>query len=793
VRDLLARARDARVVLSAGFDGRNAPRSAWVESIDDRGMRLRTANLEVAGRRQLHFSFDLGAASYLFALPAGRLRGEGERLEAPLPTAIYESERRDLYRVVSEPVAGPRIEIQGSDGASVPATLRDATYHGLGVALPEGFAARLAPPLRVRFLEGERRGQRLHASLRHREPDPERPGWMRLGLAISQVAPSAPLAVERRTELRPASRGRGSAAAKPRPRAGSASFEVVHYRNRSGERIAAIVDRVADEPGGTAVIIPPAWGRTKETLLPLAATLTRSFAAAGENLAVIRFDGTHRRGESHRDPRFAEDRDSYLGFRFSRAVEDIRSTFDFLDRTPRFAPEQIVLVTFSLGSVEGRRAAAQEAVARREGAGARLAGWVSVVGMADLQSGLRAVSGGIDFAYGYLRGVRFGDQELVGVTADLDATGQDALDHELVFFEDAKRDMAQIDVPVTWFHGRHDAWMDLSRVQELMAAGSGPRRRLIEVPTGHQMRTSQEALDTFGLIASEVGEMALGRTIEAEVPGLVTFARQQRAEHRRRPSESVDRRVFWRDYLLGRDGTLGIEFLTATSAYGGFMAAQIAALEIEAGDTILDLGSGTGDFTLQLAERPQAPECRVVAIDYVREALERGRSRVREENAAPLLHSLVGDLHHTAAVGLPLREGSFDGVLASLLVSYLEAPEELLAEIRRVLRPGGRLVVSSLRRDADISKLYADALAELPPDRVIARFGAERARNIQALQRQFLNDAARILDLEERGEFRFFDAAELVSLVRAAGFGSVSCESSLGEPPQALLVSARAR
>jgi hypothetical protein len=57
--------------------------------------------------------------------------------------------------------------------------------------------------------------------------------------------------------------------------------------------------------------------------------------------------------------------------------------------------------------------------------------------------------------------------------------------------------------------------------------------------------------------------------------------------------------------------------------------------------------------------------------------------------------------------------------------------------------------------------------------------------------RNFLNDAAKILDLEEAGAFHFWEQADLANLVIDAGFSEVTNSSSLGSPPQAFVVSAR--
>jgi ubiquinone/menaquinone biosynthesis C-methylase UbiE len=130
-------------------------------------------------------------------------------------------------------------------------------------------------------------------------------------------------------------------------------------------------------------------------------------------------------------------------------------------------------------------------------------------------------------------------------------------------------------------------------------------------------------------------------------------------------------------------------------------------------------------------------------------------------------------------------------VLASLLASYLRDPDALLREAHRLLRPGGRLVVSSMRRDADTSKLYVEGVEELKAGRGRALLGEQDPQAVVEASRSFLNDASRLLTLEEDGTFRFYDPDELVAAVRAAGFRDVRADESFGDPPQAVVVSAR--
>jgi ubiquinone/menaquinone biosynthesis C-methylase UbiE len=124
------------------------------------------------------------------------------------------------------------------------------------------------------------------------------------------------------------------------------------------------------------------------------------------------------------------------------------------------------------------------------------------------------------------------------------------------------------------------------------------------------------------------------------------------------------------------------------------------------------------------------------------------------------------------------------------MVSYLRDPSKFLDEAYRILKLGGRIVLSTLRRDADISKLFVDGISELrakDQDRV---FGSGRADQFDKIARDFLNDASKILDLEEEGHFRFWDADEFCELVQAAGFSCISTQLGLGDPPQAVVLTA---
>jgi pimeloyl-ACP methyl ester carboxylesterase len=492
-----------------------------------------------------------------------------------------------------------------------------------------------------------------------------------------------PPVVERRDQIAPAC----VAAPADAPAFSASDVRLVEYSNDRGEKLRAIIDVWGETRGAPAIVIPPAWGKTKETLLPLAETLVATFREAGVPVTVLRYDGIRRRGESHNDPECRIPGYENLHYTFSQGAEDVRTTLDFLERSPEYQPRTVILVTFSVASIEARHAIAQETRGR-------IGGWISVVGSSDPQSLMRVISGGVDYLGGADRGVRFGFQDVQGMLLDIDRAAADAIDRGIAFLDDARRDLARIQVPITWLHGRYDAWMQIERIRHVLSFGDSGNRRLLEVPTGHQLKSSREALEAFQLISAEAARMALGREVAAGFPDLQILKQRRRLEMRRFGRPDVDLRDFWRDYLVGRDGQLGIELVTCTSSYQDLMDAQLEALALAPGERVLDLGSGAGALPARLANvEAGVASCDIIELDYVSEGLLRTRERLEAAPGHPghgRVRFLVADLDRTSRGGaIPLASGCADAALASLLLNYLAEPTAFLREVHRVLRPGG--------------------------------------------------------------------------------------------------------
>jgi len=245
---------------------------------------------------------------------------------------------------------------------------------------------------------------------------------------------------------------------------------------------------------------------------------------------------------------------------------------------------------------------------------------------------------------------------------------------------------------------------------------------------------------------------------------------RQDAERKRRPPQEFDERAFWHDYLLGGEGSQGIELMLQTESYAELAARQFDRLRASPDSVVADLGSGTGGFRREFGHRLS----RVIELDYVADALSFSH---RSGEGDPC----VADL----ASGIPLASGSVDGVVASLVVSYVGDVDALLLEARRILKPGGRIVISSLRRDADLSKVWQQEETQMLA-RALSE-GAEKFSQLRQDIRAYLNKAARLLTLEDEGRFRFYDASELKALLRASGFSDTGAEVGMGRPPQAAI------
>ncbi|MDA8066318.1 MAG: methyltransferase domain-containing protein [Thermaerobacter sp.] len=135
----------------------------------------------------------------------------------------------------------------------------------------------------------------------------------------------------------------------------------------------------------------------------------------------------------------------------------------------------------------------------------------------------------------------------------------------------------------------------------------------------------------------------------------------------------------------------------------------LSMLHLQPGDTVLDVGTGTGALALDLAWG-LAGEGRVMAVDIDAAGLE--AARLMAQRLRVPVETVRGDVHD-----LPFQAGTFDRTVARFLLQHLKDPAKALAEMVRVTRPGGTVAVI----DVDDGSLLEDPP---PPPKVAALYRA---------------------------------------------------------------------
>jgi SAM-dependent methyltransferase len=113
----------------------------------------------------------------------------------------------------------------------------------------------------------------------------------------------------------------------------------------------------------------------------------------------------------------------------------------------------------------------------------------------------------------------------------------------------------------------------------------------------------------------------------------------------------------------------------------------VSELALAGGERILELGCGTGVVARALARRPDVRES-ITAIDISPHLVEAAQRLAADEGVDGRIVFQVGDAH---SLGLP--EGGFDVVVMHTLLAHVADPGSVLAEGRRLLHPGGQVVV----------------------------------------------------------------------------------------------------
>ena len=848
-------------------------------------------------------SFQIGYATYNFESMVSKISSDGKSLICIYPKVMFYSEKRAVVRIHPHCDLFLEISLPSPFQGEVKGKIIDISREGVGfVTKSQNPTLLVGTPLdtlkiwRDDSLLWEEKGEvRNVTSL-----DQDGSIYLRYGIQfgigrMSIQSTQAPSVLDGRPSatfsLGPNGRNLQPGLNQPPDH----TPQVIRLENSKGEEIVGLINTSMPLQGEPTpvILIPPAFGKTKESLFGLALTIVNNFQDQGKPIAVIRFDGIRRKGESFKDPEASEPPFEMVNATLSQGAEDIKAVLDWLEHNSQIKATSVILATFSLSALEARIAMRDEIYQKK------INYWISCVGTLEFRNLMNRVNCGLDLLEQYQIGIDLGIIPILGNLINMVPYASDVVANEVATLDQARKDMLHLDLPITWIYGEYDNWVLPEFVRDVMSVKVNALREAISVPIGHTARTSKEALNMFGLIFSLAHRFLYNEMLPARIPTKADMEFMRRAEKDRLPPRKLkNRKKYWQRYLVGEENLLGFDVMALSDDYLQLMEDQIKALQLKPKDRLLDLGGGTGNVTEHLMKSERPLPQHITIADLIREALiqaslkliprfdvlqEPGRffllcldaelnrflpvqsflngeignfvemadkiesldleSAHRIQVAySPRLHRILrgdtitpemehwmkscfelpehkiildfnqaaqyvrglltskpefrklvfsGDLDTT--LHLPFKPGFYNKIIMSLVLSYLFNPLETLKELRRIIQPGGWLVLSSMRPDTDASGLFMRILTKIEsmPEEALPP-NWPKPRLLDSL-RSFLNDAQALVDLEEAGTFDFFDPEKLSGLLEESGWNQIRSIPTFGNPPQGYIVIATPR
>ncbi len=886
-------------------------KSVFITTIDKEILSLRLTENHAS-----YFSFYFHSGSYYFKTALSRYYDD--RIIFALPTILYHSEKRSYMRKFFGDDAGISIDLDDTSAGPLQGRLIDISRRGFLCEVPHDSTVEdsIKSGQVLKYFLDTNLGLDSYGEIRHitKTTTPD-------GNKVLQIGVEA--GIERSNykfkKFQPSVWKKGKSYQKSLPSTARKNIisEVVAYENSNDKKIVALLNYTQKNTTAPVVILPPAFGKKKEILSPLVSTLITNFRHHNKDIITIRYDGVNRPGESYNNEMNPKRGYEMLHYKISQGQDDLKSTINYVYDNPDFKPSMVVLVAFSMSALDARKVIIEQD-------DKKIDYLINVMGATCGQNIFSNVMGGMDIIGNYKIGIPNGLSGVLGHLLDLDNIARDLIDNKYAYVTDARFDMSKVSVPVTWIYGTYDRWIPENEIMDIMSVKAEGAREVIEIPTGHNLRSSDDAIKTFKLITKLIFSKLYNKDITPLAPdrekmvNLITYER----ERLDRP-EDFNPKDYWKDYLIGQGGSVGYDFYKNIKEFRDFLTLQSELIGLEDGESFADIGCGTGLFIenmlKDLAEQGKnLKHAHLVLVDLVHEALNKTRAKYEDLSrsyesllpqrvdfiqmdldpnrlipvakfmedpaldlnylrnridglrnvtidrllnksseklykimrGAPLTKddhvNLEADLHNgdyeaivdfnrasrflnknlipqdmvngkyihqrsimseyyrnirtsdlifnklnfcNNGLGLNLNfnSNSFNKIAASLFISYLYNPDDIIHEFFRILKPGGRLLVSSMKPDSDISQIFTDYIHRVRNFELEDTEIKNQEMNLQAA-RAMLNEAAALFELEEDGYFRFYSGEEMVSMFKDAGFKNIRAESSLGRPEQAIII-----
>lgn len=524
--------------------------------------------------------------------------------------------------------------------------------------------------------------------------------------------------------------------------------ELINFKNRDGRWIVGFYDHLKDyDAENPFVIIPPGYGQTKKEGLSISYYLVKN----GFN--VIRYDNTDHVGES-------------AGEIFDTTMIKMKSDLlSAIDHVNKFGCKQIGVVASSLAARAAIKAAAEDK---------RIDLLVCLVPVVDVQNTLRVVYNK-DIIATCLRDRNWVSTNILGFEVSRNFVDT-AISDEFTDLQSTIQDLNGLNIPAVFFASEKDAWINLEDVKTAFQSLATLKKELFVISDAMHRFDENPGLANkilSGVVQSSLKYLCNVETADITVPNTREIAIQNRLERERYKSfeklQSHNERDFWCKYLNRYKHIVNFhDYWHLLDTVNDFLGT------VKVGETILDAGCGNGSFgafllvhtmykTKDTLFQKSLPLFSYVGLDFVESALEEARAvyeklhlefieKLGRRHLVTCYH-LLADLNNQ----LTFKNDSFDKICCNLVISYLQNPLFALRELVRVLKPRGRLVITSLKPNADLTEIYRNFVKV-----------AESNEEIDEAWK-LLNNAGAIKCKEAEGHYHFFSESELAMMMTIAG------------------------